>query len=345
MPREKILVGGTLLVFVVASIVGVAMAIGLEWAQRLAFLVAVVMVVLVWLVSTVVLRREIRQTKAQLTQLIKSENSMNRSTSISEVRMMAEAAQRIEKSAAELSSQVLQEDKAVLTQLRNRLAKDIREQHRVLSADLIAQQEAFSQLYRSLPSIVETDFALPPTGGWAMTADSLLEVRDIIRAKKPKVVLELGSGTSTAWLGAEVGSTVHQYVSIDHSPEYFAKTQSMLQRLGLGSKVDLRLAPLREYASEHGSYKWYDGQSFADIKSIDLLIIDGPPAATGPNARRPAIEHLASRLSENAIIVIDDAQRIEESELVDEWLDQFDDMTRAPVQSERIIVLQRGSFL
>ena len=51
-----------------------------------------------------------------------------------------------------------------------------------------------------------------------------------------------------------------------------------------------------------------------NIDSIDILIIDGPPIKIGKNARYPAIPFLLDKLSENAIILLDDANRSNERE-------------------------------
>jgi hypothetical protein len=78
--------------------------------------------------------------------------------------------------------------------------------------------------------------------------------------------------------------------------------------------VEIRIHELESYPS---GYKWYARASFKGLAKIDLLVIDGPPSSTNPDARYPALEHLIPLLSPNATIVLDDADRDEERKLAE----------------------------
>jgi hypothetical protein len=56
---------------------------------------------------------------------------------------------------------------------------------------------------------------------------------------------------------------------------------------------------------------------------IDLLFVDGPPKATGPQARFPAIPVLLSQLSDDALIVLDDTAREDERAISDRWVAEY----------------------
>jgi predicted O-methyltransferase YrrM len=78
--------------------------------------------------------------------------------------------------------------------------------------------------------------------------------------------------------------------------------------------VEIRIHELESYPS---GYKWYARASFKGLAKIDLLVIDGPPSSTNPDARYPALEHLIPLLSPKATIILDDVDRDEERKLAD----------------------------
>jgi hypothetical protein len=81
--------------------------------------------------------------------------------------------------------------------------------------------------------------------------------------------------------------------------------------------VEIRIDDLEKY---HGGYSWYSRASLKGISKIDLLVIDGPPSATNPDARYPALENLLPLLSARATIMLDDANRADERKLADAFL-------------------------
>ena len=74
--------------------------------------------------------------------------------------------------------------------------------------------------------------------------------------------------------------------------------------------------------------RWYDEAALADGlrealqgDPIDLLVVDGPPAhAVGHGlARYPALPALEDRLAPGATVVLDDAERPGEQEVLRRW--------------------------
>jgi hypothetical protein len=78
--------------------------------------------------------------------------------------------------------------------------------------------------------------------------------------------------------------------------------------------VEIRINELETYSN---GYKWYAKSSLKGLAKIDLLVIDGPPSSTNPDARYPALEHLVGLLSPRATVVLDDVDRAEERKLAD----------------------------
>ena len=166
------------------------------------------------------------------------------------------------------------------------------------------QTEAMQQLL----ALLKLNAPIPPTRSWAASPDLLLTIADLVRTHKPKLVVELGSGVSTLIVAK---SGAKKVISIDNSEEFAGKTRALLKAHGVRG-VEVRVAPLTPHAS---GIDWYETTNLANLKKIDLLIVDGPPGSKNPNARKPAYAELINKLSPRAIIVIDDVNRDGEREL------------------------------
>lgn len=173
-------------------------------------------------------------------------------------------------------------------------------------ADAYHQVEAIEQL---LP-LLKLSAPLPPSRGWAASPDFLLTLAHITKSLRPRLTVELGSGTSTLVLAK---SGAKKIISLDHSAEFGAQTRAMLEAHKVRG-VEIRIHELESYPS---GYKWYAKSSFKGLAKIDLLVIDGPPSSTNSDARYPALEHLIPLLSPNATVILDDANRDEERKLAD----------------------------
>jgi predicted O-methyltransferase YrrM len=166
------------------------------------------------------------------------------------------------------------------------------------------QIEAIEQL---LP-MLKLSAPLPPSRGWAGSPDFLLTLAQITKTTRPKLSVELGSGISTLVLSK---SGAKKVVSLDHSQEFGQQTRAMLATHGVRG-VDIRIHDLETYPS---GYQWYAQRSLKGLSKIDLLVIDGPPSSTNPDARYAALEHLVPLLSPKATVILDDASRDEERKL------------------------------
>jgi hypothetical protein len=71
--------------------------------------------------------------------------------------------------------------------------------------------------------------------------------------------------------------------------------------------------------------------------AAELLVIDGPPSSTNPDARYPALAHLIPLLSPKATIVLDDVFRDEERKLADDIL------AALPGHTMRILAHEKGT--
>jgi predicted O-methyltransferase YrrM len=191
---------------------------------------------------------------------------------------------------------------------------------RNLPADVQAVVQLLSQHPPTAP--------LPHVGGWAMEPPALLWLVDTVVRRRPRLVVECGSGTSTLWIARalqECGGG--RVVSFEHESEYLEKTKALLADHGVLEYVDLRHAPLVDTATPRGNFSWYD-VSTDGLDEIDLLLVDGPPGTTGPHARYPALPVLGDKLAPDAVVIVDDVSRKDEQEMVSHWLEERPELAR-----------------
>lgn len=186
---------------------------------------------------------------------------------------------------------------------------------------------------------------MPTLGGWAATGPTILHlVEEVLAAPTPPVVLECGSGTSTVWIASALRRRGDGHVyALEHDAAYAHQTRTDLARHDVAAHATVVDAPLVDRAVSDGSAPWYDTSGLPGLtRSVTLLFVDGPPAATTTQARLPAFELLADRLADDAIIVLDDTHREEEKDIVAAWTSTTIDGRRLEVvgQVSRSTVLR-----
>ena len=159
---------------------------------------------------------------------------------------------------------------------------------------------------------------LPPTRGWAGSPDFLLQVAQYVAANKPRVVVECSSGVSTLVIARTMQqSGVGHVYCLEHDEAYAERTRQMLREYGVEDRATVFYAPLIERPNYS---RWYDdGLLPIDLPPVELLVVDGPPMATGPLARYPALPLLLQRLAHVVTIFVDDADRDDEREMLRRW--------------------------
>lgn len=158
-----------------------------------------------------------------------------------------------------------------------------------------------------------TDYSATPRTIHAMVAE-------ILDAPTDLKILECGSGMSTVWLAAACRHAGHgSVVALEHADRYATETRKALSRCGLQDYATVVDAPLQRLDLGDRTFRWYDRRGFGGLDRVDVLFVDGPPGSTGPMARYPAFAVLRPLLSDGALIVVDDAQRSDESRTVEEW--------------------------
>jgi len=198
--------------------------------------------------------------------------------------------------------------------------------------------KAFSQTQSLLFVYGKINFKkpLPPMRGSAISPDFAAILISLFEERAPKTTLECGSGISTIILSYLAEKNNGRVISLDHLEEFADSTREELKKHRNRSEVKVVLAELKKRAINGQSYNWYDLDKIENITTpIDMLIIDGPPKNSSKNARYPALPLLRKKLSDNCVIVLDDADRADERETVEKWLKEFPEFKKTYIPTEK----------
>ena len=191
--------------------------------------------------------------------------------------------------------------------------------------DLAATKKETHSLFRQLQALnalekkLNLKHELPPLRGWAGSPDFLLVVANQVLNNKPKIVMECSSGASTLVIARclQLNGSGHVY-SLEHDSSYAEKTRSLISQNALSEWATVLHAPLETKNTET---PWYAKEAIPKhLKQIDMLVVDGPPSMIAPLSRLPALPSLLDRLAKKAIIIMDDADRPDEKEIVNRWI-------------------------
>ena len=165
---------------------------------------------------------------------------------------------------------------------------------------------------------------------------------EIIKEKKPKIILEAGSGVSTiiaAYALKKYGKG--KIISLDHDEKYANFTKEEIKKHRLEEYVEVLYAPIKKYfVSESESQNnrelmWYDLENLNIIKGIDLFIIDGPPKGKIKNARYPALQLMFNKINNGATILLDDARRKNEQETIELWKKEYSNLKFTYIDNDK----------
>jgi predicted O-methyltransferase YrrM len=138
----------------------------------------------------------------------------------------------------------------------------------------------------------------PMPAGDADPAD-LLGLLHIVRRRQPELVVALGAGPLTVWLGYAVEKAGGRLVAVEHDRETAEQSRAMLLAHSL-TAVEIVHAPTTELSVDGRTVDWYEVDALDALHDIDLLVVDGPATALPP-----ALHVLGRRLAPGAAVVVD----------------------------------------
>lgn len=148
--------------------------------------------------------------------------------------------------------------------------------------------------------------------GYAANLEYLEAVAEhAVKTKGP--VLECGSGVTTILMGILCGKRDVDVWSLEHYDEWRQRVSGVLAENGI-ARAHVCSAPLVEY----GEFVWYDPPLAQMPDAFSLVICDGPPGST-KGGRYGLLPVFGDRLPAGATILLDDAGRPGEAELIRRW--------------------------
>lgn len=191
-------------------------------------------------------------------------------------------------------------------------------------------QASYLDLARRTPWLQDVPLA-SPGGGTASFSQLYLLLRILTEAQGIQRVLELGAGISTSliaqWVASREGvSSVH----VDDDEQWLAMT------VPENPRITPVFAPLKAMSVGGHDIQWYDAS--APAGPFDLVLVDGPQAWNAENRyhRLGVLTWLPEHLSDEFIVLVDDASRPGEHLLVGE-LEQAVASRDAPVHRRHVV--------
>ena len=200
--------------------------------------------------------------------------------------------------------------------------------------------------------------------GWPASPDFMCWLVERIEQNDYDLIVEFGSGMTTLYtvktlaarIRRDASRKVARVVSFDHEEVFCGKTRDLLAQSGSNEildNVEVVHAPLQPYTAPDGTtYQYYACEeqlaalsaAYKSPASRILVTVDGPPGATGKNARYPAfplvMRHLASA---HIDFLLDDYFRDDERELARAWQSACDTAGLGISVTER--ACEKGAFL
>ncbi|MDQ2138288.1 hypothetical protein RBI14_08930 [Alcaligenaceae bacterium B3P038] len=201
-------------------------------------------------------------------------------------------------------------------------------------------KNAMKQLeaYIAISSYWNDGKLIPPMHEWAISPDFARYLIDLIESHDYDLIIEFGSGVSTSVVERTIKSKLERsrlqrmtaHIAFEHNEHYFHKTCSLLNNEASGDEsTRLSLVDLTSYTASDGStYEFYSCETelktlalkFSAFAPKILVVVDGPPAATGPHARYPALPIVVENFPVGDIdFLLDDYSRADEQETVEKW--------------------------
>ena len=193
-------------------------------------------------------------------------------------------------------------------------------------------------------SVLATSLSGEELGTWSLGPRTINMLEQRIRERRPRYILELGSGISTLCL-AQFMTEMHgpdegpRVVSVEQSDDAASKTRALLERFDLARNVHVITRPLAEQTVLDREALCYDLSDLATELpgAPEFVLIDGPSGERG--VRFATLPLLLPHLSDGCVFILDDALRDAELEIAHEWARTL------PVTIEGLVPMETGVLI
>jgi len=168
---------------------------------------------------------------------------------------------------------------------------------------------------------------LPAWESYMASAELLECIWQLILEERPNRVLELGSGLSTLVMAYALEAAGQGTLcSLEDHAGYAARTRRLVREHGLDAYAEVIETRLERLTVDSDVPYWYALTDLSTDMPIDLLFVDGPSGHFHPKIRYPALPVLRNFLSDNAVVIVDDSHRWQESDMIHEWLAEYPEL-------------------
>ena len=185
------------------------------------------------------------------------------------------------------------------------------------------QSSPLSELLPSPPGVPALEDAIAPCHGeWVISQDLARLLAQIVLTYKPRNILEFGAGSSSRILARSLALLGRgQLTSLEQNPQWCQAAWHEIKTL---PEVDCKLlhAIPRLRWSVTGLHYMFWGQRHEIQKrgAYDLVLVDSPQYFFGREGAMPLIY---AHLQPKALIILDDAARLEEQGVLWRWLHAY----------------------
>jgi len=184
------------------------------------------------------------------------------------------------------------------------------------------QMEALTALYH----VLQPRKPLPPMRRWAISPDYGRILYEEIHRTQAKTIIEMSTGASTlisAYALEQLGRGM--VIALEEHQHFSQVSQDNIAFHELNDYAQVVHAPLSEITVSDETYWWYRTDALQNISEIDLISVDGPSQYNSDynKVRFPAVPILIERLRVGGRVLVDDAYRSHEREMVADWLELY----------------------
>jgi predicted O-methyltransferase YrrM len=182
----------------------------------------------------------------------------------------------------------------------------------------------------NLHAMISVTRPVPSIRQWGTSADAVLALVELLRSTQPALVTVCGNAVSALWaaLAAQQFGIDTRIVVLQHDEQSAQSARQLLAAHGVAGRVEVRHAPLETFDLNGDVHEWYGRQAFVDLQQIDLLFACGPLAGSVPDLRFPALPVLAGQLADGGVVLLDESDKTDYLEIVDQWLARIPGLTR-----------------
>lgn len=173
---------------------------------------------------------------------------------------------------------------------------------------------------------------------WAIGQEEYNKILRALSSKNIKLIVEFGSGRSTAILGKDFpGANI---ISIEHKEKFCRQTAELLRENNVSNALVLHCPIVRRCIGIR-SYLTYDLNTHQLKDGIDFVLIDGPVESETLRGREAPLYIVFPHVKLGGLIALHDYHRASAKAVVQNWLNSYKENLRVIEEHERIILLEK----